>query len=548
MYKRRTTRVKINLKHELSEGKILPQVLSHKNKTMEWLTNENFTELSATQMYNFEVAEQLLMSHQNSVIAIIIDNDADGITSAAECYLWLKENFPSAQLRILIGEGKTHGIFEKVFEQLEGVNLLIIPDAGSSELENFRKIKELGIDILVLDHHEMPEEDNPYATIVNPWNVKCPYLNKNLSGSAVVLKFFQAIDKKLGKQTHLQFVDLAAIGLVGDMMDLSSMENRGITNYGLTHIENPFLKELIKAHPKLQDLSVITPFAVSFYIAPVINAVIRIGTIEDKLDMFSAVIGESNAQAVIAKMLKLKGSQDRKKEPMVVRIAYNLSKTGSDQLPIILAESPAGMPKSMTGLIAGQLTSMYGRPSILGRVENGKFIGSGRSIQGSSVENLKDFCNDSGLFDWANGHASAFGCQFPIENMEAFLAHAKQNLPIFEMIHNVDYSLAGVTAKDDIVMELAELEQYFCKGFEQILIHDQFFIDPQDIKIVGKNFDTVIINHGSMKYIAFKQKGFELPTSRKFITIIGKASQNEWLGDITPQIIIEDFLIEDGLL
>lgn len=382
---------------------VVQQVLQIRGIDPRWLNADERYLLDGSIMRNFQQGWDLLEKHKEDRVVILIDNDTDGITSAAIMYQWLKISYPNMQISYVIGEGKTHGIIHSILPDPQTYDLLIIPDASSSEVEKHKELFDQNIDILILDHHIISELENPYAIIINPHHPECPYPNKDLSGAGVVYKFISAIDEIRGVDNHTQFLDLAATGLVADVMSILGLENKAIINLGTKQINNPYIKAYLNADGRIKN----KPFSatiISFYLAPQINALIRMGSIEDKLNLFKAMIGELSAEYVVADIISLKGKQDRTKEPIVTRIIMNLQKKNKDKNKLIIAETPKHAPRALTGVIAGQLAGLYNKPVLLGRIEeDGNFVGSARSLQKSSVENLKDYCEEYGKFNFAAG-------------------------------------------------------------------------------------------------------------------------------------------------
>lgn len=533
----------IKIKNILTEDKdIVEQILLHRGKTKEWLDTKRLDYHSATSMKNFdrgyELIKEILSSPHSHKIGIYVDSDTDGMTSSAIQYLWLKDKNPDLDIQLIVPEGKVHGIIKKLIP--DDLTVLIVPDASSSEGLLHLELMESGLKILILDHHEIEGTNTSPAIIINPHQPGCSYENKDLSGAGVVFKFIQAIDINENSLDYLKYADLASVGIVADVMDLSSLENKGIVNYGTTNIKNKFLIELCRAHPKLQTHDKLNPFLISFYVAPVINATIRMGELEDKVNLVRAMVGLELPQTVIAKSLSIKGSQDRKKEPLINRIVFDLNKNGRDKKAVIIAQSPISMPRSLTGLISGQLADLYSRPAIIGRVtDSGEFIGSARSLQGTTVEFFKDFCENSGLFNWVAGHQSAFGLSIPEGNIELFIEYCSVNLPPFEKILEADYALVG--ERTAAIFDAYSLSEHFCKGFETIYFYDSFILTPEQCKIMGEKKNTLKFTNGNLEYIAFNQKNLEPLTESVFVELIGKPSLNEWNGRITAQLMIEHY-------
>lgn len=375
-------------------------VLEARGLTKEWLTAGTADMLDGRKMHNFEKGAELLKSNLDKKIAVYVDSDTDGFSSSAIMYAWLKDKY-NLEVLTIVPEGKIHGIILDLIP--EDLDLLIVPDASSSEGAIHKQLIERGTQILVLDHHEINFENGEYATIINPHHPECSYENKNISGTGVVYKFVEGIDKNEGVDFHSRHLDLVAIATVADSMDLKNMDNKAMINLGFKEIKNPYFKEYYKFSQRLAD----KPFdamLVSFYLAPPINALIRLGSKEEKTELFLAIAGAIKPQPVIAMIGRVKSKQDRDKTPIITRIGLNLQKQeGSLSHAAIMTEVPAHAAKSLTGVIAGQLTNLYCRPIFLYRKDGNDLVGSSRNINNSPVKNLKDFCIESGLFNWAAG-------------------------------------------------------------------------------------------------------------------------------------------------
>lgn len=186
--------------------------------------------------------------------------------------------------------GKQHGV--EIDKVPHDAKLIVIPDAGSNQYEEHHILKEQGYDILVIDHHlcDKPSDD---ACVIN--NQLGNYPNRDLSGAGVVYKFIKYFDTKFGYNFADDFFDLAAAGIIGDMMDLRDLETRYIVLKGLTNLKNYGLTRFaLKQSFSIGDIANITPTDVSFSIAPLVNAVIRVGTMPEKETLFKAFISGPN--------------------------------------------------------------------------------------------------------------------------------------------------------------------------------------------------------------------------------------------------------------
>ena len=206
--------------------------------------------------------------------------------------------------------GKQHGIVPDDIDK--DVKLVIAPDSSSNDYLEHEYLYKNGTDVLVIDHHEA-DKVSENAVVIN--NQLCNYPTKSLSGVGMVYKFCCYLDSIMGVNTADNFLDLVALGLVGDMMDLRDFETRHLVVRGINQIRNPFLKEMVKK----QDYSIsraggLCPFAESFYIVPQINATIRMGTAEEKLMLFESILDFKGYELVPSTKRGCKGQAETRVE------------------------------------------------------------------------------------------------------------------------------------------------------------------------------------------------------------------------------------------
>ena len=231
-------------------------------------------------------------------VGLIVDCDIDGFTSATIIYQYLKRLVPYIDIKCYIHDGKAHGL-EEHWEQIrdENFDLVIVPDAGSNDSQY---AKEISCPILVIDHH-LVEDTNfaPNMIVIN--NQLSPnYHNKNLSGAGMVYQFCRAMDDCFEVHFAEEYVDLAALGICGDMMSGLEIENQYIWRKGFSNINNYFFMTLArkqaysitgKMNPTDEEIiKALNPISVAFYIVPLVNAMVRVGTQEEKERMLTAFI------------------------------------------------------------------------------------------------------------------------------------------------------------------------------------------------------------------------------------------------------------------
>lgn len=225
--------------------------------------------LNPYDLKNMDKAVECFDKHiQNkSAIGILFDTDADGLTSGTEMTNYLSDMGITA--KTYINSGKKHGLYlgDQMDEILNsGIKLLIIVDSLDKCTDGYEMLNDNGIDIIILDHHDVEINYDKYATLVSS---QVQYGNSALSGAGVTLKFLMALDEKYNTDYADKYFDLAAIGILADVSDVyESMENRAIINKGLNSLQNPAVKKILGSY-EFNSKSVL------FSIAPMVNACVR---------------------------------------------------------------------------------------------------------------------------------------------------------------------------------------------------------------------------------------------------------------------------------
>lgn len=525
---------------------------------------------------NIKEATTLFLSHikdSNSDNVIIIDCDQDGYTSAAMIWNYCKQFYSDCNLRYKIHSGKQHGL-EDMIEQLEEErpNLVIIPDAGSNDYDYHRRLKEVNCNIIVIDHHEAEKYSEDAIVINNQLSSKYP--NKHLSGAGVTYKFLQVLDDFLQIKNANNYLDLAAIGIIGDMMSMNNYENRYIAYCGLKNITNSCIKEIIKKQDfSIKDNNNITPTDVSFYITPLVNALIRVGKESEKEILFQSFINGTNIVPKISRgkivpdqyesiaeqnarnCVNARSRQNRQLDKAIEGIDIEILKNGLDENKIIVAEiKDDKIDSTLTGLLAMKVVAKYHKPTLLGRFDDFNVLkGSVRGENKSALKDTRQFLLESNYFDFAEGHAQACGFAIPEKNIENFIDYSNKELKDIDFnegIYEVDF-LRKCDDKDlkELIFELGKYPEIWGKDNEEAIIGiDSIKVNKKDINIIGRNSDTIKFEKNGIVYLRFFAKELidKISNMNEIeFKIVGKANVNEWCGNVTPQIMIEDYEVKD---
>lgn len=532
--------------------------------------------LEPSTIMNIKNGAIMLVSHinNNDKILIQIDSDCDGYTSAAALINYLHKICPAFvenNISYRVHEGKQHGILLNSIG--DDIKLVIAPDSSSNDYEEHKQLKEYGIDVLVIDHHEA-DKISQYACIIN--NQLCDYPTKSLSGVGMVYKFCSYLDELMNVTYADDLLDLVALGLIADMMDLRDYETKRLIDKGLNHIINPFIRTMIN-RDVFHFSNGITPIDVAFYIAPLVNAVTRVGTEEEKLVLFESMLdfkgyelipstkrgcsgsAEPRVEQACRNCTNIKNRQTRTRDATLETIEA-LIKTNNllnNKLLIIQLDNIAA-DRNLTGLIANQLMSKYQRPVlILNKVfhNNGTITweGSGRGYDKSSLKDFRQFCQDTGLVMYAEGHPNAFGCGITDDKIQLFITVTNEVLKNVQFIpsYTVDFIYHNIDVKPEDITDIATLKNLWGQGIEEALIAlEDVPVTAENLNLMAKDKNPTlkITLPNKISIIKFKssEKEFEklyTEHGKVSINIIGRCSINEWNGIITPQILVEDYEI-----
>lgn len=521
---------------------------------------------------------KMLIKHisQNDKVLIQVDSDCDGYTSAALLMNYLYCLFPSFvnnNISYRVHMGKQHGIIPDTIP--EDIKLVIAPDSSSNDFEAHEYLNLSGVDVLVIDHHEA-DHVSKYACVIN--NQLCDYPTKSLSGVAMVWKFCCYIDMLLKTDHAQKFLDLVALGLVADMMDVRDFETRRLIDKGLQQIRNPYFRGAIDKD-QFHFTNEITPIGVAFYIAPLINATTRVGTQEEKLMLFESMLdfrgyelvpstkrgckgqAETRVEQACRNCTNIKSRQTKIRDNSLERIEQIIVNQNllSNKILIVQLDDLI-TDRNLTGLIANQLMSEYQRPVlILNKIENEDgtitWEGSGRGYDKSRLKDFRGFLENNKYVMYAEGHANAFGIGIKDEDISAFITSTNSALDGFDFtpIYNVDFIYKSDELTPDEVIDIAGMKSLWGQGVEEAEIAvEGIKVHKDNIRILSpdKNPTLKIMLPNGINFMKFRSSEEEydkLYSELGYVTIniVGECERNIWNNKISPQVMIKDYEIVD---
>ena len=481
---------------------------------------------------------------RGELILVYGDYDADGMTSAsivkesleqlgAECLIYLPNRFTD-------GYGPNASVYKYFIEQ-QGVSLIVTVDNGVAGHEAIDLAQSMGVDVIVTDHHSMPEVLPDAYAIVHPEHPEADYPFKHLAGCGVAFKLACA----LLEEVQVELLDLVAIGTIADMVSLTD-ENRVMVQYGLEVLRNTQrlgLQELFEvAGISSSDL---TEETIGFQLAPRLNALGRLDDPNPAIDLLTGFDDEEVHE--IALMIQEK-NEERKE---TVQAIYEEAKSLVDPNKSVQVLAKEGWNPGVLGIVAGRLLEELGQTVIVLNIEDGLAKGSARSIEAVDIFEALDPHRE--LFIAFGGHAGAAGMTLEAEQLDALSeiletyvkdkgidAKGKSQLYLDEELDLENLNL-------DTVKSFERLAPFGMDNQKPIFYIRDFQVENARSMGAGDSHLKLKISKGTANFevVAFGQgaKATEFAQTKQ-LELAVTLSVNQWNGQTTLQLMMVDARVD----
>ena len=506
-------------------------------------------------LYNMEAGVDLLLSEikKNTKICIYGDYDADGVTSV--CILssvlsHLTSNFihyiPS---RVEEGYGLNKNAVRKLADQ--GVGLIVTVDCGSVSCEEADLARELGMKMIVTDHHSI-DGKKADCIVINPKQMEDSYPFDGIAGCGVAFKLCQALQKRTGlpKSVLNEVLDLLAVGTVADVVPLLD-ENRTFVKYGLARI-NAGTRPAMKSLKEGISLKNVASENIAFGIGPHINAAGRMAEAEEAVQLFISRDPQTIHRQV-EKLIHYNTDRKQKQEDAYKRGLAILEEEGREEDFIVLPMTD--IHEGVGGIVAGKIKEEKNRPIVIVTPSGEGFLkGTGRSIDPVDIYAVLKKCDDTyGLFERFGGHRSACGFLMAEEKLSLLRQAVQEQMDVLKaedphifdsnVTWNLELDPAEVTV--DLAETLDQLEP-FGKDNERpkFLLRD---VTLQGVRFMGADETharfTAVSQAGARADCVLFRKAQEwrsLLCSEEQVDLIGSIDVQQWQGRTRVQLMIEE--------
>lgn len=488
------------------------------------------------------------MKEDKGYIAISVDPDSDGVTSACALYKYFQNCGFSHMYLMFHQRSQGHGVENQVDQFREGTGLVIVLDSSTGEDsgEACKGFQDRGVEVVILDHHN--EQPHPYAIIANPQLDNYP--NKGLSGCGVLYKALLLLDKYTGNCAD-DYLDLIAVGMYADVMPVQPLENRWIIYKGMEMIrENSFgcnrgLQALLKVNGI--DNELFDSQTIGFTVAPTINGVARM----DKIEVIISLLLEDNYANCLELAMEAKELNEQRK--VIQKGLFDKYCEQLDHSKPILVAVDENASKGFNGLVANMIAEKFQKPAMVLRKSFSSLNGSYRSYGGFD---LQEFLNDQKFIKYAKGHHFAGGVGFNDYHIDRLYNSIEKRFEGVDFEEKLVYDLS--IKANELTLGLAEEIQLFdelTSGSDfppaKILVEGAF-IDQDNkersVVVMGDNKDTVKIVCDGFNAIKFRTEstwGSDI-SYMNIVDFVGQIKINYWKNwkkevIISAQIFADDY-------
>lgn len=468
---------------------------------------------------------------KNNRVRIVGDYDVDGIMSIYILYKGLSKLGINVDYTVPDRVTDGYGINKRIVDEAaeDGISTIITCDNGISANDPIKYAKELGLKVIVTDHHSVPEVLPQADAIINPKQKDCKYPFKEICGAVVAFKFIQFLYMTNGLEDDeiFELLEYAAIATVCDVMDLVN-ENRIIVKKGLEALNTTKdigLRALIDSCG-LEDKS-LSVYHLGFIIGPCLNAT---GRLDSALSALDLLLSDNKAKAKIIadNLVELNNRRKSMTEDGVKRAISAVESNYSNDKVLLIYE--ASIHESIAGIVAGRIKERYNKPTIVLTDGEDLVKGSARSIDGYNI--FEEVSKTKDLLESFGGHPMAAGMSLERENVDKLRNKLNSSCPLTDedLIPKVylDMQLPLKYVNFKLIEDMKSLEP-FGKGNSKPLFGEKN-LKVKRARILGKNKNVVKMDLLSTTNVSFD--GILFSDSQIFIDEINKKYGNMQLDNL----------------
>lgn len=484
-------------------------------------------------------------------ICVYGDYDCDGISATALLTSYLQSIGAAVIYYIPSRDGTGYGMHKSAVDMLseQNIDLIITVDNGISAYDEIEYANQLGIDVVVTDHHTPPEKLPNAVAIVDPHRSDCPSGLTELAGVGVAFKLICAMEDAHGEELLEYYSQLVMLGTIADVVSLTG-ENRIIVRHGLSHIqesESPGITALLQVSALKGKM--LTSESVAFGLAPRINAAGRVGTADDVVELL--LTDDVSYATELAELLNEQNTKRRAIEADILQQAERMLAQNPQMLKDrVLIIAGKNWHHGVIGIVSSKLMERYQKPCILLSIDNGVAQGSGRSFVGFSIIEAITAC--SRHLTRFGGHIQAVGLTLPLSELEAFKldmqTFAKEKYPVMPVPELVaDCILQPEKMNLATIGQLSELEPFGAGNWSPTFYMKNIIIQAINPTADGKHIKLRMSGSGNTFFAIYFNMSADIFPYKvgESVEMITSISIGEYNGSPNLSIRISDLRLPD---
>jgi len=471
----------------------------------------------------------------NEKITIVGDYDVDGVVSTTIIVDFFKKI--GKQVDYIIPNRFEHGygLSPKIVDLLEA-DLVITVDNGISACDAADLLKQKGIDLIITDHHTVGEQLPHAYAIINPKQEDCPFVFKDICGAQVAWYLCAQIKKELNVNIDLQeFFDLLCIAIIADIMPMTSL-NYTMVKYGLKKIKTSS-RPAFKKINEMVSKEVFVSDDIGFTIAPKINSA---GRIEDASIALNFLLAKSEYEANDAlQMLEELNCYRKTLQEDIAKKAINATNPNENAI-IVWGDN---WHEGVIGIVASKLCNTFKKPAFVFSIHNGIAKGSARANANINLHTI--ITKSSDLLLGFGGHKNAAGLSMDAKNLQEFKERINNFLESYKGHLHIEHDVLGELDISNVDIEFLDIieqfEPYGLNNHKPIFKISNSQIIKSDLFGKDKNHLKLTLNNNGYLFEAIRFHCDQKINSDN-IDLIVSVNKNEFRGQISPQILIQDIL------
>lgn len=524
----------------MSNNKITKQDISHllASRFSDFLSLKDLPNPSTFKDMDRAVARIIQAITNKEKIVLIGDYDVDGVISTSIMIMFFRELGVELEWIIPNRFKDGYGLSLSLLERIDNANLIITVDNGISAIEAADRCKELGIDLIITDHHVVPLSPPDAYAIVNQKQKNCDFIYKDICGAQIAWYLCSALNRELKTKIDMKsYLGMVSIATIADIMPLIEI-NRAMVISGL-QILSRSSSEFIVAYKEYKDINSFSSEDIAFGLAPILNSA---GRLEDASLAVEFIVASTlyEARVSLEKLVGLNESRKAIEQDLTHEVVQSIKQNDN-----VIVAYARGWHEGVVGIVASRIKDKFNKPAIILNQTGEICKGSGRSIDGVNLFKLVEKHKE--MLEKFGGHSAAIGLSISIENVEKFKRALNESFgDVKSDFENTSPDVIGELTFSEIDFELINIISQY-EPYGEANQRPKFITKSVNVLAIqkmgkDKNHLRFTLENNGVIHNAVQFNTYDSYEIDEKIDIVYKVSVNHFRGESTIQLMIESVI------